>query len=88
MPLLAGRLANRHELRHPCRTSITAAAERDLAKYGQGSQSALRQIVGRRDTRVVEKDEPLAGMPQQPGLQRDRLFMTHDARFESREFAA
>ena len=84
MTVSTSRLANRHELRHPLRACVAAMPKRDLAKDDQRPQSTLRQIVRRRNSRVVQEDEPLAAMSQQPCLQRDGLLMTDLARFESR----
>ena len=54
-------LGDRHQRCHPLRARVAAMTERDLSQHDQRPQSAFRQIVGRRNSRVVEKHEPLAG---------------------------
>jgi len=80
MTVASSRFGDGHEFFHPCRTGVAATAERDLAEDDQWSQSTLRLIVGWRNARVVQKDEPLAGMSQQSGLQCDGLLMTQGTR--------
>jgi hypothetical protein len=81
-------LGDRHQRCHPLRAGVAAMTERDLSQHDQRTQSAFRQIVGRGNSRVVEKHEPLAGMPEQSGLQCDDLLVSHLARFQSCEFFA
>jgi hypothetical protein len=56
-------LGDRHQRCHPLRARVAAMAERDLSQHDQRPQSAFGQIVGRRNSRVVEKHEPLTLLP-------------------------
>jgi len=79
-----GRLLDRHQRRHPLGSRWAAVAEGDLAKYHQRPQRTLGQIVGRWNSGIIQKDQPLAGMFANPALQRERFLMVQRAGFQSR----
>jgi hypothetical protein len=70
-------LGHGHQASHSNSSRFAAVAERDLAKNQQRPQRTLGHVVRGRNTRIVQKHEPLVLMLQNSLLQCESFFVTY-----------
>jgi hypothetical protein len=85
MPVRFGRFLDRHDLRHPPGTRFGTMTEGNFPQHHQRPQLLFRQIVGGRNTRVINKHQPFVVVALKTGLQSQRLFTCVSAQLSRRD---